>query len=99
MFLSCLELRILFLFLSRIPKGSGSAKYLDQPPHAPDHRIDFYRPRIEGLFARIERWTNVIDAKDISWRSISKDNITSWYGKTSKAELLTLKIPHTSLAG
>jgi RHS repeat-associated protein len=43
-----------------------------------------YRPRIEGLFARIERWTNPDDPQDTFWRSISKDNITTWYGKRSK---------------
>ena len=32
------------------------------------------------MFARIERWTNLADATDIFWRSISKDNITTWYG-------------------
>ena len=44
-----------------------------------------YRPRIEGLFARIERWTNQTDAADSFWRSISKDNVTTWYGRTAKA--------------
>ena len=39
------------------------------------YRIQRYRPRIEGLFARIERWTNVTDPGDVHWRSISKDNI------------------------
>jgi hypothetical protein len=32
-----------------------------------------YRPRIEGLFARIERWTRQNDG-DVYWRSISNDN-------------------------
>jgi RHS repeat-associated protein len=39
-----------------------------------------YRPRIEGLFARIERWTRQDDG-DVHWRSISKDNILTLYGK------------------
>ncbi len=30
-----------------------------------------YRPCIEGLFARIERWTNQEDPTDVFWRSIS----------------------------
>lgn len=34
------------------------------------YRVDRYHPRIEGLFARIERWTNTSDAKDIFWRAI-----------------------------
>ena len=40
-----------------------------------------YRPRVEGLFARIERWSRISDG-DTYWRSISKDNITSLYGST-----------------
>ncbi|MDR4467886.1 MAG: FG-GAP-like repeat-containing protein [Nitrospira sp.] len=51
------------------------------------YRIDRYRPRIEGLFARIERWTNLDDPTDVCWRSISKDNITTWYGKTSESRI------------
>ncbi|MGE5400515.1 MAG: SpvB/TcaC N-terminal domain-containing protein, partial [Ignavibacteriales bacterium] len=46
-----------------------------------------YRPRIEGLFARIERWSNKTDPTDVSWRSISKDNITTWYGKTKNSRI------------
>lgn len=38
-----------------------------------------YRPRIEGLFARIERWT-CIENGQAHWRSISKDNILTVYG-------------------
>lgn len=46
-----------------------------------------YRPRIEGLFARIERWTNTADASDVAWRSISKDNIITWYGKDTESRI------------
>lgn len=46
-----------------------------------------YRPRIEGLFARIERWTNTCDRSDVFWRTISKDNITTWYGKTPESRI------------
>ena len=51
------------------------------------YRIQRYRPRIEGLFARIERWTNIKDPVDVCWRSISRDNITTWYGKTAKSRI------------
>ncbi|MGH9194712.1 MAG: SpvB/TcaC N-terminal domain-containing protein, partial [Acidimicrobiia bacterium] len=51
------------------------------------YRIQRYRPRIEGLFARIERWTNQADPEDAFWRSISKDNITTWYGKTAESRI------------
>jgi RHS repeat-associated protein len=49
--------------------------------------IQRYRPRIEGLFARIERWTNRDKPEETYWRSISKDNITTWYGKTDKSRI------------
>jgi RHS repeat-associated protein len=44
-----------------------------------------YRPRIEGLFARIERWT--ASDGDVHWRSISKDNILTLYGKDSSSRI------------
>jgi RHS repeat-associated protein len=50
------------------------------------YRIRQYRPRIEGLFARIERWTNVTSG-EVHWRSISKDNITTLYGKTAESRI------------
>lgn len=46
-----------------------------------------YRPRVEGLFARIERWTNPTDPADVFWRSIAKDNVTTWYGLTSESRI------------
>lgn len=39
-----------------------------------------YRPRIEGLFSRIERWTRADQPGDVHWRSISRDNILTLYG-------------------
>ncbi len=51
------------------------------------YRIRRYRPRIEGLFARIERWSNAADPGDVFWRSISKDNITTWYGRTAESRI------------
>lgn len=51
------------------------------------YRVRRYRPRIEGLFARIERWTDPADPEKTFWRSISKDNITTWYGKTGESRI------------
>lgn len=53
---------------------------------APGYMIYRYRPRIEGLFARIERWTRLSDG-DTHWRSISKDNILTVYGSTSESRI------------
>jgi len=47
-----------------------------------------YRPRIEGLFARIERWQSVDDPADLFWRTISRDNVTSWFGRTPESRVL-----------
>src|SRR5262249_40515183 len=46
------------------------------------HTVLRYRPRIEGMFARIERWVRIADGRSF-WKSISKDNVTSLYGVTA----------------
>ncbi|MFE0646966.1 SpvB/TcaC N-terminal domain-containing protein [Streptomyces sp. NPDC059534] len=46
-----------------------------------------YRPRVEGLFARIERWTSILDPTDVFWRSISRDDVTTWYGRTPESRI------------
>ena len=48
------------------------------------HRIRFYRPRIEGLFARIERWTDLATGI-IKWRVISRENVTTLFGWSENA--------------
>lgn len=53
-----------------------------------NYHIQRYRPRIEGLFARIEKWNNLNDSSDVFWRSISKDNITTWYGKNAESRIV-----------
>jgi hypothetical protein len=45
-----------------------------------DYLVTRYRPRIEGLFARIKRWSRQADG-DAHWRSLSKDNLLILYGK------------------
>ena len=51
------------------------------------YEIRRYRPRVEGLFARIERWTNRHDPRDMFWRSISRENVTTWYGRTPESRI------------
>ena len=52
------------------------------------YNLERYRPRIEGSFSRIERWTSQADPKDSFWRSISKGNITTWYGRTEESRII-----------
>jgi hypothetical protein len=51
-----------------------------------DYHIDRYRPRIEGLFSRIERCTNQ-QTGEPHWRSVSRDNITTLYGKDDNSRI------------
>ncbi|MFO8091152.1 MAG: SpvB/TcaC N-terminal domain-containing protein [Desulfatiglandaceae bacterium] len=57
------------------------------------YHVRRYRPRIEGLFARIERWTRQDDAADVHWRSISKDNILTLYGKDENSRIFDPENP------
>src|SRR5687768_13469348 len=71
-------------------ESQGAWKRAALPPRTVDGKsylIQRYRPRIESLFARIERWTNQSDPSDTFWRSISSDNITTWYGKTTESRI------------
>ncbi|MFS8979724.1 SpvB/TcaC N-terminal domain-containing protein [Cupriavidus necator] len=54
---------------------------------APGFVIHRYRPRIEGLFARIERWSKIGSPGDVHWRSISKDNILTLYGYDANSRI------------
>ncbi|WP_223297266.1 SpvB/TcaC N-terminal domain-containing protein [Catenulispora acidiphila] len=45
-----------------------------------------YCPRVEGMFARIERWTSIATG-EIHWRSITRDNVTTVYGKDDNSRV------------
>jgi len=53
---------------------------------APDHVIHRYRPRVEGLFARVERWTHGVSGA-IHWRTITRENVTTLYGLTGNSRI------------
>jgi hypothetical protein len=57
------------------------------------YRVTRYRPRIEGLFARIELWTHLTDSSDIFWRSVSRDNVSSVYGRTAASRIADPRAP------
>ncbi|MCP3953809.1 MAG: toxin, partial [Desulfobacterales bacterium] len=50
------------------------------------HSVRRYRPRIEGLFARIERWTEQTTG-DVHWRSITRENVTTIYGQDNNSRI------------
>ena len=55
-----------------------------------EYRIRSYRPRVEGLFAKIERWTH-LHTGEIYWRTISPDNVLTVYGDTPKSRVSAKK--------
>ena len=51
-----------------------------------------YRPRTEGLFARIEQWISTTTGA-MHWRAVTKDNVTSLYGLTAQARIVDPQHP------
>jgi RHS repeat-associated protein len=66
--------------------SSGGAPVEDRLT-APGYLIHRYRPRIEGPFARIERWTRIGDPTDVHWRSYSRDNTLTLYGRDGNSRI------------
>ncbi|WP_162902873.1 SpvB/TcaC N-terminal domain-containing protein [Taibaiella koreensis] len=50
------------------------------------YRVKAYRPRIEGLFARIEHISRK-GSSDSWWRVTTKDNVSTWYGLNPEGRL------------
>jgi RHS repeat-associated protein len=70
-----------------IPQDGGWAR--DTAPQIRDGKtyiVNRYRPRVEGLFARIEKWEDQARGETF-WKSISRDNQTSLYGSTSASRI------------
>ena len=67
-----------------VPGPNGRPQFVEVIRNG--YRVRRYRPRVEGLFARIEKWT-ALDGSQAFWRSISKDNITTWYGKAGESRI------------
>jgi RHS repeat-associated protein len=57
-------------------------------------RVRRFRQRIEGAFARIERWTRQADPSDIHWRLLTPDNVLSIFGATPDARITDPADPH-----
>ncbi len=67
--------------------GEWRGSSQEQGLHGQRYQVNVFRPRVEGLFARIERWTNKINGADVFWRSITRENVTTWYGKTGESRI------------
>ncbi|XZF16151.1 SpvB/TcaC N-terminal domain-containing protein [Chitinophagaceae bacterium MMS25-I14] len=62
----------------------GSIAAEDVTDNGSVYHVKRYRPRIEGLFARIELISKA-DSTHKWWRVTTKDNICTWYGLTAAA--------------
>jgi Salmonella virulence plasmid 65kDa B protein len=58
---------------------AGGRRTVTRTVYGTPYQINLYRPRIEGLFSRIERWTATCTGL-IHWRTISGDNVSALYG-------------------
>jgi len=68
--------------------------WIDEPIRSREgYAIKSYRPRTEGLFARIERWTRRDDGA-MHWRSISKDNVLTVYGFDANSRIADPRDPN-----
>ncbi|HEY0377590.1 MAG TPA: SpvB/TcaC N-terminal domain-containing protein [Pyrinomonadaceae bacterium] len=59
--------------------NAGNRVALTRTVHGVAYEIHVYRPRIEGLFTRVERWTRADDGVS-HWRTITRDNVTTLFG-------------------
>lgn len=65
--------------------ATGPPKSRTQPDNSA-WQVQRYRPRIEGGYSRIERWTPVAGGP-AHWRSISREGITSLFGTTQESRI------------
>jgi RHS repeat-associated protein len=70
------------------PAGTAILDVLDRG----DHVVQQYRPRVEGLFARIERRTLKADGSS-HWEVTTKDNVTHVYGRSATTQIVDPKDP------
>jgi hypothetical protein len=59
--------------------AKGARKVITRKVFGVDYQIAYYRPRIEGLFSRIERW-KASATGIVHWRTISRDNVVTFFG-------------------
>jgi RHS repeat-associated protein len=66
--------------------GDWQARPVRRSVDGREYLVQAYRPRVEGLFARIERWDEPATG-DVHWRSITRDNLTTLYGISPESRI------------
>ncbi len=71
--------------LHKKPNGTWERKTFPRSRDGHTYAVEQFRPRVEGLFSRVERWTRADG--DVHWRVISRENVVTWYGKTANSRI------------
>ena len=69
-----------------VPMLDAGGHRLVDATSVPGYTVERYRPRVEGGFARIERWTRRVDG-EVHWRTLSPDNVLAVYGKDAESRI------------
>lgn len=77
-----------------LQNNGGNWERTPVPPNAfnAGFTVMLYQPRVEGIFARIEKWTNNITAES-HWRVMNADNSTSFFGLTAQSRISNPAVP------
>ncbi|SCG64002.1 SpvB/TcaC N-terminal domain-containing protein [Micromonospora humi] len=51
------------------------------------YRVRRYRPRVEGAYTRVERWSSLTDPTDVFWRTVSGANLVSVFGRDAASRI------------
>jgi len=73
----------------------SDGNYVIKENDSPDglFTIRYYKPRIEGLFARIERWSHKT-AAETKWKVVTKENVTTLFGWSAGSRIFDPKDAH-----
>ncbi|GII61303.1 hypothetical protein Skr01_13880 [Sphaerisporangium krabiense] len=70
--------------------SSDGARWRRRPVHRMEggrrYRVERYRPRVEGQYARVERWT-AVESGEQHWRTITADGVTHHFGLTARSRI------------
>ena len=66
--------------------AKGERTVLPRTVFGVDYQIAYYRPRIEGLFSRIERW-RATKTGVVHWRTITRDNVVTIFGDSTQSRV------------
>lgn len=67
-------------------EGEWRRQPLERSENGEEYSVQRYRPRTEGLFARIERWTRK-NGGEIHWRTVSSENVISVFGEDENSRI------------